>query len=189
MGKLEAEHRRKIRRANLKKIILGVVATAGVLGVAAIAPNALGAMARLGMIPVKRQKEFIINSRNRLIRRGLLAYQNGLLQLTPEGERILRALEIRDFSLRKPKRWDGKWRMLIFDIAEKKKRVREQIRHSLFQIGFVRVQDSVWLFPYDCEDVITLLKADFHLGKEVLYVITDAIENDSVFRRHFSIHA
>jgi DNA-binding transcriptional regulator PaaX len=174
-------------RANLKKIILSTVAVAGAVGIAAVAPQALGAMAQLGLVPAKRQKEFINNSRSRLVHKGLLAYSDGLLRLTPRGEKVLQALEVRDFQLKKPKRWDGKWRVLIFDIPERRKGTREQVRRTLLRIGFTRLQDSVWVYPYDCEDLITFLKADFHIGKDVLYMVVDALENDQSLKRHFSL--
>ena len=187
MGRLEIESRKRTQRANLKKIILSTVAIAGALSVVAVAPNALGAMMKLGLVPTKRQKEFINSSRSRLLQKGLLASQDGFLRLTPKGEKVLRALEVRDFHLQKPKRWDGKWRVLIFDVPEKRKKTREQIRQALLQIGFVRLQDSVWIYPYDCEDIMTLLKADFHIGKDVLYLVVDVLENDKLFRQHFGL--
>jgi len=55
------------------------------------------------------------------------------------------------------------------------------------QIGFVRLQNSVWVYPYDCEDLVKLLKADFRIGREVLYVIADSIENDMWMRKEFSL--
>ena len=187
MGRLEAESRKRKRTADLQKIILGTVAVAGIISVAAIAPNVLGAMAKLGLLPAKRQRETILRSRDRLVRRGLLKYQDNKLYLTTKGERALRILRLRDFALQKPKRWDKKWRVLIFDIPEKRKKLREQIRRTLALIGFVRLQDSVWLYPYDCEDLITLLKADFHVGKDVLYMIVESLEYDSRFRQMFGL--
>ncbi|MDZ4226451.1 MAG: hypothetical protein U1C66_03090 [Patescibacteria group bacterium] len=187
MGRVEKESKKKAQRANLKKIILGTVAVAGGLGVAMVAPNALGAMAKLGLLPNKRQKEFINTSRDRLVQKGLLTYKDGLLHLTPKGEKVLRALEVKDFQFKKPKRWDGKWRVLIFDIPERRKGTRERVRYTLSRIGFVRLQDSVWIYPYDCEDLVTFLKADFHIGKDILYMIVDVLENDNALRRHFSL--
>lgn len=54
-------------------------------------------------------------------------------------------------------------------------------------LGFVRLQDSVWVYPYDCEDLITLLKADLKVGKDVLYVVADRIEYDQPLRTLFDL--
>ena len=187
MGNLEKASKKRTRRINIQKIILKSVIAAGLISVGLLAPNVIGAMGKLGLIPSKRQKEIIEKSRTRLIRRGLLAYRDGALRLTPKGESVLRAYELRDYRLKKPKRWDGKWRVLIFDIQERKKKTREQIRRTLAAIGFVRLQDSVWIYPYDCEDLLTLLKSDFHIGKELLYMVVDQLENDAPLKAQFNL--
>ena len=187
MGKMEEQSRKRTRRVHLKRIILQTVAVAGMLSVAAVAPNVLGAMARLNLLPVKRQKEFIIASRARLLKQGLLTYADGFLRLTPKGEQTLGMLTLRDHRLKKPKRWDGKWRVLIFDVPEERRTLRDKIRRTLVAIGFVRLQDSVWLYPYDCEDVLVLLKADLKIGKQLLYLIVDAMEYDIPYRKAFGL--
>lgn len=178
---------KKCRRDDMRKIILGSVALAGIIGVALIAPNVLGAMAKLGFFPHRRQKESINRSRDRLVQQGLLEYHDKKLRLTPQGEIILRRLEMSDYQINKPKRWDGRWRVLIFDIPEKRKRLREQVRRTLVNIGFVRAQDSVWIHPYDSEDLITLLKADFKIGKDLLYLVVEQMEYDIAYRKHFGL--
>src|SRR3989344_874467 len=171
MGRLEDQSRKRSRRKNLQKIILHSVAAAGILGIAILAPNVLGAMAKMGLLPVRRQREIISSSRQRLISRGLIARRGNVLRLTPTGETTLRKLELSNFRLTRPKRWDGKWRVLIFDIPEPRRKLRRQIRETLSLIGFVRLQDSVWIYPYDCEDLLTLLKTDFRIGKDMLYMV------------------
>ncbi len=187
MGKLETQSKRLSRRRELQKMILGAVAVAGLIGVALVAPNVIGAMGKLGMLPTKRQRETVSRSRDRLIERGLLHYDGKFLRLTPQGERELRRLETADFKLKKPRRWDGKWRVLIFDIREERKTLREKVRRTLSTIGFVRLQDSVWIYPYDCEDLITFLKADFKIGKDILYMIVESLEYDKNLRSLFGL--
>ena len=179
MGVLEEKIKRKTRIKNLEKIILGTVATAGLLSVALLAPNALQALKLLGWKPHRRQREVIVRSRSRLIKHGLLTHdEKGFLKLTPKGETKLRELEQREYKLPHPKCWDKKWRVLIFDIPEKRKYLREKIRNTLGAIGFSQLQKSVWVYPYDCEDLIALLKADFKVGRDLLYLVVDEMEND-----------
>ena len=87
----------------------------------------------------------------------------------------------------RPKRWDRKWRILIFDIPEYRKGLRDKIRRTLGVIGFVRLQDSVWVYPHDCEDLIAFLKADFRVGKDMLYMIVEELEGDGHLKRHFGL--
>jgi DNA-binding transcriptional regulator PaaX len=183
MGNLE----KIAKRRRLRGAVLSAVATVGLLGAALVAPNAIVALKKLGLLPRAREREFIVASRDRLIRRGYLVYEGRFLRLTPKGEQELRALSLKEIGQAKPRRWDGKWRMLIFDIPERRKSLRDKVRRTLEAIGFIRLQDSVWLYPYDCEDLMMLLKADFKVGKDLLYLIVEELEYDIAYRRHFGL--
>jgi|SRR3989344_9016 len=188
MGKMEEESRRRTKKNELKKIVLESVKFAGVLSIALVAPNALGAMAKLGIISTSRSVSYANTCRNRLLKQGLLVRNNkGLLRLTAKGERELRMLQLAEFGERHPRRWDKKWRVLIFDIPEYRKKDRDKIRRLLGSMGFERLQDSVWVYPHDCEDLIVLLKADLHIGKDLLYMIVDSIESDRHLRAIFDL--
>lgn len=187
MGRLENESRKRTKRHQLRKIILETVKVAGILSVVLVTPNVLGAMAKMGLISSPRQKYVVGNATKRLVSVGLLEWHDSKLRLTRKGEQALRILKLSEYSKTQVRKWDKKWRVLIFDIPERRLGLRQKIRLTLQAIGFVRLQDSVWVYPYDCEDLITLLKADFHVGDDVLYMIVDVIERDSKLRSHFKI--
>ncbi len=187
MDKLEEKNKEKLRKDRLQRIILDSVATAGILSIGLVAPNVIGAMDKLGILPKLRQNEYIASSASKLTKRGLLKFKDGYYQLTNEGEKLLRRWQLVDYKLIKPKKWDGKWRMIIFDIPEKKRKIRRQISNLFNQAGLYRLQDSVWVFPYDCEDIIGLLKTESGVGKDVLYVIAEEIENDRNLRSEFNL--
>lgn len=187
MGEAEKKSKERAKKADLQKIVLNAVATAGILSVAVLAPNALTTLKSLGFLK-DRRIESIKAARKRLVTAGLLSYHAGLLELTPKGEAKLRQLELCEYQLKKPKRWDSKWRVLIFDIKETRKGLREKVRLTLISIGFEKIQDSVWTYPYDCEDLVALLKVDFKIGRELLYLIVDSIENDNWLRDKFGLN-
>ncbi len=187
MGKQEQESRERTKRNQLRKIILETVKGAGVISLAFVAPNVVGAMAKLGLLPSARQKDVVTRTSTRLVAAGLMEWHDSKLRLTPKGEKTLRILKLQEYARSRPRRWDKKWRVLIFDIPERRKGLRLKLRSTLRTIGFVRLQDSVWVYPHDCEDLIALLKADFHIGDDVLYMIVDSIERDAELRRHFKL--
>lgn len=179
MGVLEERMRKRDKIGRVQRAVLKTVSFSGVLSVALLTPNALQVLKQFGFAPRARQTEVIRRARERLLARGLLKYaRNGYLELTAKGESELACLERTNYQLPKPKRWDGKWRILIFDISEKRKWLRDRIRATLIAIGFKRLQYSVFIYPYDCEDVVALLKADFKIGKDLLYMIVDELESD-----------
>ena len=187
MGKLEQKNRETIRRTEVQQAILATIASVGILSVALIAPPVIGALAKLGILPSSRKSEVIKSAASRLKNKGLLKFENGHYILTASGEKILKRWQLADYKLTKPKKWDKKWRVVIFDIPERKKSVRDKIRQIFVEAGFRRLQDSVWIYPYDCEDVIGLLKTEFGIGRDLLYVIADQIENDKYLRQEFNL--
>ena len=153
------------------------------------APNALQV---LGMFDKRyRRPSYINRVVERLMHRGFIRFEwrNGkrCLALTEKGARELARYEEGQLTLPKPKRWDGKWRILVFDIWEKRKRVRDELREFLRHLGFLRLQDSVWVYPHDCEEVTTLIKTRFRVGGGLLYVVAESIENDRWLRREFDL--
>ncbi len=185
MGILEEKQNKKRKREHLQHVVLATVKTAGLLCVGLLAPNVLGALTKLGFIKKQRQEEYVTSSASKLVGRGLLKFEHGHYALTQSGEKILRKWELSNYSIKSHKKWDKKWRIIIFDIPEKKKGVRRQISVLFNQAGLYRLQDSVWVYPYDCEDIIGLLKTDYGVGKELLYIIAEEIENDRFLRSAF----
>ena len=188
MGKLEKHSYQKKRNRDLQRLVMETVAFTGVLGASFVAPNALGAMKKLGLLPTRRQKESINTARDRLIKKQLLERDaKGLLRITAKGEHALYMLRARAGGLPRPRRWDRRWRVLIFDIPDYRKGLRDRLRQSLRSVGFILLQGSVWVYPYDCEDFVALLKADFKIGKAMRYLIADTIENDRELKERFEL--
>ena len=178
-----------IRRTKINTAIIGVVAVAGIIAVAVVAPKLVNLF---GKSKYLRQRLYQSRSRlSSLIARGYLTIEvkneKKDVRLTPKGEHFAALIREGGMPLKKPSRWDGKWRLLIFDIPERRKKIRGQIRSTLTMLGFIRLQDSVWVYPYDCEDYMIVLKADLRIGKDVLYIIADQIEYDKPLRRHFNL--
>ena len=53
------------------------------------------------------------------------------------------------------KRWDGKWRQVVFDIPEEMKVKRKQLRNKLLSLGFGMLQRSVYITPFDISQQVT----------------------------------
>src|SRR3989344_1355733 len=193
MGNIEARNKHRKQKENIKNAILGTVAAAGVLSVALVAPNALRMFNLFGGIPTlgANQRGRIKRSLYNLIRQDLLSFEtrNGkkFLRLTLKGERKLALLALADYKIKKPKRWDGKFRIIIFDIKESNRTTRDIWRIYLQRFGFMRLQHSVWVYPYDCEDIILMLKTELKVGKDILYMIVDEIEYDKPILEYFKL--
>jgi len=136
----------------------------------------------------KKQKYTISRAYKKLIAdRAVVLESNGFLRLTDRGQKLLSDYELDEFTITKPKRWDGKYRVIIFDISEQKGKIRTALRRQLAIWGFVRLQNSVWVIPYECQEVVSLLKASFGVVKDVVYMTVDSIENDNWLRKEFGL--
>lgn len=193
MGGIEKKLKRQARITKTKQAILASVKVAGFLSIALLAPNALKILEMFGdrKIGTRRKKYTVNRSVSKLIESGYLKLKKtergSFVRLTSHGETLLARVEASNFNIKKPKKWDGKYRIIIFDIKEARRGLRDKLRATLLAIGFKHLQHSVWVYPYDCEDLINLLKADFKIGKDVLYMVVDFIENDWWIRQHFGL--
>lgn len=193
MGKMEKEARNERRLRSFQQAMLVAVVLGGVVVVAATIPNA----ARLlKYFPgYKKGAKFNYQAKSalgRLAAKGLVTFveenDKRFARITEKGERILQ-METERVEITKKRKWDRRWRVVIFDIPERRKSVRASLRRFMNEYGFVRLQDSVWIYPYDCEDLIALAKANFRVGADVLYMIVERLENDKYLREHFALPA
>ncbi|MBI4067028.1 hypothetical protein HY407_01490 [Candidatus Gottesmanbacteria bacterium] len=102
---------------------------------------------------------------------------------------IIRALsyKLEDIKIDKPKRWDRKWRIVIFDIPEKSRNMRDNLRARLKLMGFYNLQESVWVHPYPCFDQVEFLRQIYHVDINVRYIIADQIEDADDLVSHFHL--
>ena len=75
----------------------------------------------------------------------------------------------------------------MFDIKENRRGTRTLLRQTLDRLGFVKLQNSVWIFPYDCEELVIMMKSNLFLGKDVLYMTVDNLENDMWLKEIFGL--
>lgn len=91
-----------------------------------------------------------------LERRGGSGADGRLFRLTERGR--LQALGGRDPAREWNRRWDGRWRVVLFDIGEERSAQRDKLRRYLRARGFGYLQHSVWISPHPLEPEIDALK-------------------------------
>ena len=117
-----------------------------------------------------------------LKRRGLISRfcegKESFAEVTGKGRSYLRSKRLQHLAVEKPKIWDKKWRMVIFDIPEKERAIRDFLRVKLYQIGFLQVQKSVFIYPFECTEEISLICGE-HGGRQYIkYMIADILEGE-----------
>jgi len=175
-----------------KDIILGLALAGSVLAVSALSPYST-ASALLRLLKNKRyNKKNCYNVFYRLKKQGYLAteiYNHQIyISLTAEGKKKAGRFQIDSLSIKKPKKWDKKWRIVIFDIAQLKKMHREAFRGKLKTLGFYLLQKSVWVCPFNCKDEIELLRSFFGLNEsELRFIVAEDVGSSEELRKFFKI--
>lgn len=82
---------------------------------------------------------------------------------------------------------DGKWRLIIYDVAKNKRASSESFRRMLRKLGFLQLQKSVYLTPYRCEEQIEYLRQLFDIGSQVKILTVRYLEEEAAYRRYFGI--
>lgn len=108
------------------------------------------------------------------------------VRLTEEGKKKLFKYNLEDISLDESS-WDGKWRLIIYDVALAKKSQSEMFRRTLNKLKLLKLQKSVYLTPFKCEDQIEYLRQIFDIGQETLILKVGSIENEAAYRKYFGI--
>src|SRR3989338_118105 len=153
----------KIRYGEFTKDFLLLLAAAGMLAIASTSPYFLINLARLALKDKKFRHKNCKASDMALARSMAGLNKNKIVILKEEkGKKIVKEIQFDNLKIDKPKIWDGKWRIVIFDIPEnERRRMRDAMRQKLQKIGFYQMQKSVWVFPYPCEKEIRLYRPKF----------------------------
>lgn len=107
--------------------------------------------------------------------------------LTDNGKKQALLYNLDTFQIKKPFRWDKKWRMVIFDIPEEKRVVRNVFRDWLKRLNFYKLQNSVFVHPYDCKSEYNFL-VDLHgVRKYTRFVVAQEIDNELHLKSIFNL--
>lgn len=127
---------------------------------------------------------------NRLWRKGFVEVNESNsgyeVKITNKGKTEVLKYDLNEMIIPKPRSWDGKWRMVIFDIPAGEK-VRHLFRKQLKMLGLYQIQESVYVYPYPCEKEIIFLREVYAIPHDVKLAKIDRLENDAELRRYFSL--
>lgn len=107
--------------------------------------------------------------------------------LTEAGKLTALKFNIDKLEIKKPLQWDGQWRVVFFDIPEKKRRVRDSLRDKLRDIGFLKLQKSVFIFPYPAFDELNFIVEFFDARPYVHFGLLTKPTNEAELKLRFNL--
>jgi len=144
----------------------------------------------------KDWKEINKNSAHRAIKNlyiGKLIYlktdKDGVMtvKLSNKGKRKAQKYELFNMNIPKMKKWDGKWRVVMFDIPEIDRKDRDALRYHLKKLDFFEYQKSVFVHPFDCKGEIDFLTGFYDIKLYVRFMVVESMDDDSELKKYFGL--
>ena len=183
---------RSIKAKYYSREILKYLLVGGLLTIAGGGPFAGSFVARKLFQAGKHSQRKATNSFYYLKKRGLVEMKRDghdiHIALTREGRNLAGKYQIDDLSIPRPKKWDKKWRLIIFDIPATSNIIRDVFRGKLKEFGFCQLQKGIWVYPFECKEEIKLLRE--FLGadsKEIQVLEVSKMEDDRYLRKIFEL--
>jgi len=189
----------KFQPGELKEIIFASLGIALIFGGSILItphfPIVLGAI--LKIIKEVRGEEIPETKIKRALKR---LEKRKIISLIQKGENIEVVIEdkgkseVLKYSIKKllefkskKKKWRGKWFLVVFDVPEPERDKRNYLRGFLRDIGFYQYQQSVYVYPYECEEEINLVKKIVEGGRYISYIVAEKLEKEDLLKTHFKL--
>lgn len=172
------------------EIILSTLLVVGVLAVAVTMPNAVQLFKYFGKRTSQEQWR-IRRSVSRLEKRGFIGTKfvrgEEYYVLTTTGKERAMRYKLKSMTITRQKKWDGLWRIVMFDIPEDQKFARRAIGHAIQKLGCLQYQKSVFITPYPCADEIDFAGECFGVRKHIRIITAKDVEDVGNIKKHFKI--
>lgn len=171
--------------------VLRVVAAAGAIGMIFLFPHSVPGLALL--FGFKRYRNHEVNQvLKKLAKQKYITIAENsdgktTVKITKFGLTKALTYELYSLHIIKPKKWDKKWRVVIFDVPERYKKTRDALRVRLRQLGLHQLQESVYVSPYPCFNEVEFLRELYAVAFTTKYLLVEQIEDDSTLRSYFGL--
>lgn len=181
---------KRFTRNEMKEILLTTLLAVGFLTIAVAAPNAVQIF-KYFLPNNTRDKTKIKRSIARLEDEGLIRSKlvDGEEQyiLTETGRVRAMRYQLYSMKIKEQPKWDGLWRIVMFDIPESKRTARLAINLALKKLGCVQYQKSVFITPYPCTKEIDFAGSCFGARGHIKIITAKEIENEATIKKVFRI--
>lgn len=111
-------------------------------------------------------------------------FERGLSVSNKAKIRLSNAL-IEQLFVTKPKNWDKKWRIIMYDIPENMKSKRDAFSKHLVRVKLLKLKDGVYIHPFPCQSEIEKLANYFQIQKHVTYIESSKLITNRKLEKEF----
>lgn len=172
-----------MRLSNNQKNVLKIIGKSIILASAIVAPNILQ------VLQPKNYKEKYKHKRTikKLFDYKIIYLFGEEIRLTDKGKELLGIIQIEDIYIFPKDDWNGVWQIVCYDTPETKKNARDYFRAKLAETGFKFIQDSLWVYPYECKEEIAIISQNLGIAPFVAYLNTDYLPQQQKLIRYFKL--
>ena len=175
----------------LKEILAGIGVLGLVIITGAMAPNIFSALGRVGFSRKKYnsnfKKTFYYAKRGNLIVTKEKPDGSIELVLSKKGKKKVLEYDLEKLKINPMKKWDGRWRFVIFDIPNKFKNRANFFRNKLKDLGLYQFQKSVWLHPYHLENEIDFIARVSEVRPFIKLGVITKLESEHKIKNFFQL--
>jgi len=180
------------RIGNLKKKVLLLLLAGLALGLSKSYKKHLWILKEIPKELEKENKQALQRAINSIYASHLVAETNNkdgttTLILNENGKQKALRFNIDKLEIKKPEKWDGKWRIIMFDIPEKLKGLRDSLRIHFQEIGLRELQKSVFVYPYPCNKEIEFIIELYNARRHVRFILAEKIDNELHLKNKFNL--
>ncbi len=129
----------------------------------------------------------IVRKLREMVRTGLLIRTSKRYVAGKKGKGLLSEEEVWALTIPKQGKWDGRWRMVLYDVPVRKRRQRNALRMRLQEMGLVMYQASVWVYPYPLEKPVHAIAEFYGVSDCVLFAIAERLNGEKHLQAHFDL--
>ena len=109
------------------------------------------------------------------------------LVLSDAGKKRALTYHIRYARIHAKGPWDGKWRVVLYDIPEDEREARDAFRGHLTDLGLRKLQHSAGISPFDCKNEVEFFVELLDIRKYVRFIVADSIDDEATWKRKFNL--
>ena len=109
------------------------------------------------------------------------------VELLENGRKRALQYDLNKIKIQKPAKWDGLWRVVIFDIPESKKKHRDAFSSRLRVMGMHPLQRSVFIHPTNCKNEIDFVAELYDLKPFVRFAVVKEIDIEPHLKEIFKL--
>jgi len=178
------------QKGEIAKKILILAAVGGALAVVCVLPG-MAILFKAFDARTSQERYRVKRAVKQMEKGGLLMrkIQNGKeeLVLTDQGKDKVWSYLEENLQIVKQKKWDKRWRVLMFDIPETKGKIRREVSWKIKDIGMKAIQNSVFISPFPCQKEIEKIASHYNVQKHFIYFEADTVVTEQNLLQHFEL--